>query len=74
MSKFMNFNAVVKNAFNNDESDFVAFNKLLIDSYKGTVDGYSAKEANDKIVEVFLGAIGLTDILLRRILVTADSA
>lgn len=58
MSKFMNFNAVVKNAFNNDESDFVAFNKLLVDSYKGNVEGYSAKEANDKVVEIFLSAIG----------------
>jgi len=58
MKKFMNFDAVVKAAFNEDESDFMAFNKLLVDSYKGEVEGFSAREANDKIVEVFRAAIG----------------
>ena len=61
MNKFMNFDAVVKAAFNNDENDFVAFNKLLVDSYKGTVEGFSAKEANDKIVEIFRSAIGCNE-------------
>lgn len=58
MKKFMNFDAVVKAAFNEDEQDFMAFNKLLVDSYKGEVEGYTAKEANEKIVEVFRKAIG----------------
>ena len=58
MNKFMTFDATIKNAFNNNAEDYVAFNKLLVDSYKGEVDGYSAKEANDKIVEIFRKAIG----------------
>lgn len=61
MNKFMNFDAVVKAAFNNDENDFVAFNKLLVDAYKGNVEGFSAKEANDKIVEIFRAAIGCNE-------------
>ena len=58
MTKFMTFNATVKNAFNNDENDYKAFNKLLVDAYKGTVADFSAEEANDKIVEIFRKAIG----------------
>ena len=58
MSKFMNFDARVQHAFNDDANDFMAFNKLMIDAARGTVEGYSAKEANDKIVEVFRQVIG----------------
>lgn len=58
MAKFMNFDAKVQCAFDNDENTFVAFQKLLHDAAHGTVEGYSAKEANDKIVEVFRKAIG----------------
>ena len=58
MNKFMTFNATVQNAFNNDENDYKAFNKLLVDAYKGTVADFSAKEANDKIVEIFRKVIG----------------
>ena len=58
MNKFMNFDAVIKEAFNNDESDYHAFNKLLVDTYNGNVDGFSAKEANAKIVEMFRKTIG----------------
>ena len=56
--KFMNFDAVVRNAFNNDESDFVAFQQLLKDASHGEVEGYSKKEVNDKIVSIFRKAIG----------------
>ena len=58
MVKFANFDAVVRNAFNNDESDFVAFQQLLKDATNGTVEGYSKKEVNDKIVSIFRNAIG----------------
>lgn len=58
MSKFMNFDARVQHAFNDDANDYMAFNKLMIDAARGTVEGYSAKEANDKIVEVFRQVIG----------------
>ena len=58
MSKFMNFDARVQHAFNDDVNDYVAFNKLMLDAARGTVENYSAKEANDKIVEVFRNVIG----------------
>lgn len=58
MSKFMNFDARVQHAFHDDVNDYVAFNKLMLDAARGTVENYSAKEANDKIVEVFRNVIG----------------
>lgn len=58
MEKFVNFNSVVRSAFNDDENDFVAFKKLLADAYHGTVEGQTARSANDKIVEIFRKAIG----------------
>lgn len=58
MNKFMNFDAVVQAAFDNDETNYMNFNKLMIDTYKGNVEGYTAKEANDKIVEIFRATIG----------------
>lgn len=58
MSKFMNFDTRVQHAFNDDVNDYVAFNKLMLDAARGTVENYSAKEANDKIVEVFRNVIG----------------
>ena len=58
MKKFMSFDAKVQAAFNNDEADFAAFGKLMLDAAHGTVEGFSAKEANDKIVEMFKKAIG----------------
>ena len=58
MAKFMNFDAVVRNAFNNDEADYMAFQQLLMDASKGEVEGYSKKEVNDKIVSIFRNAIG----------------
>ena len=32
MPKFMNFNSVARNAFNNDEAQFASFSKLLVDA------------------------------------------
>lgn len=58
MNRFMNFDAVVRNAFNNDANDFLAFQQLLVDASKGEVEGYSKKEVNDKIVSIFRQTIG----------------
>ena len=56
--KFMNFAANVQNVFNNDANDFIAFSNLLTETALGTQQ-VSKKEANDKIVEVFQGVLGL---------------
>lgn len=58
MNKFFNFDAAIQHAFNDNESDFVAFNKLLVDTYDNNLDGLSAKEANAKIVEIFRNVLG----------------
>ena len=58
MKKFMNFDAVVQNAFNNNEEDFMSFSKLMLDYHKGNLKEVGAQEANEKIVEVFRSAIG----------------
>lgn len=60
MAKFMNFNAVVREAFDNDEATYMEFQSLLNEATmnNGVVDGYSKKEVNDKIVEKFRSAIG----------------
>lgn len=56
--KFMNFAANVQNVFNNDANDFIAFSNLLTETALGTQQ-VSKKEANEKIVEVFQGVLGL---------------
>ena len=58
MNKFLNFAANVKNAFNNDENDFVAFSALLTDVALGR-QSVSKEEANAKIVEVFQNVLGI---------------
>lgn len=58
MNKFMNFDAHVKSVFNDDQNDYIAFNKLMLDATHDRVEGFSKKEASDKIVEVFRNAIG----------------
>ena len=58
MSKFMQFDLNVKNVFENDESNYDSFNKLMLDYSHNMLDGISAREANDKIVEIFRGIIG----------------
>lgn len=57
-NKFFNFDAAIQHAFNDNESDFVAFNKLLVDTYDNNLDGLSVKEANSKIVEIFRNVLG----------------
>lgn len=58
MSKFMQFDMNVKNVFENDESNYDSFNKLMLDYSHDMLDGISAREANDKIVEIFRNIIG----------------
>ena len=58
MKRFMNFDANVRNVFENNESDYAAFNQLMLDYSHDALDGVSAKEANKKIVEIFRSIIG----------------
>lgn len=59
MNKFFRFNETVKSAFNNEEEQFVNFNKLLVDAaHNNLADGLTAREANDVIVAKFRAAIG----------------
>ena len=58
MNKFMNFAANVQAVFNNDANDFMAFSKLLTDVALGK-QAVSKEEANQKIVEVFQGVLGI---------------
>lgn len=58
MNKFMQFDMNVKNVFENDESNYDFFNKLMLDYSHDMLDGISAREANDKIVEIFRNIIG----------------
>lgn len=59
--KFMNFAANVQAAFDNDESMYMDFNKLMMDTAKGDLNGVTAKQANDKIVEVFRKVLGINE-------------
>lgn len=62
MAKLMNFDAHVREVFDNDEAKYAAFNKLMLDTANGTYeDGIDAKSANDKIVSMFRAAIGLNE-------------
>lgn len=58
MAKFIQFDASVKNVFENDENTYNDFNKLMFDYAHNSLDGISAREANDKIVEIFRNVIG----------------
>lgn len=59
MKNLMMFNTTVQNAFDNDNEKFVGFGELLLDTARGEVKEYSAKEANQKIVEKFRAALGV---------------
>lgn len=58
MSKFMSFNASVRNVFKDDEANYKDFQKLMRDAANKNVEGYSEKEANEKISAIFLKVIG----------------
>ena len=53
MKNLMMFNTTVQNAFDNDNANLVCFKELLIDAARGEVKEFSAREANQKIVEKF---------------------
>ncbi|MCD8377879.1 MAG: hypothetical protein LUB59_03730 [Candidatus Gastranaerophilales bacterium] len=58
MSKFMSFDASVRNVFKDDEANYKDFQKLMRDAANKNVEGYSEKEANEKISAIFLKVIG----------------
>ena len=58
MNKFMRFNETIKNAFENDDANYMAFNKLLVDTYNDKLIDCTKEEANAKIVEIFRKTIG----------------
>ena len=64
MSKLniMNFDAKVREVFENDEQQLFAFNKLMLDTANGNLeDGITVKEANEKIVSMFKKVIGVNE-------------
>ncbi|MGN0245516.1 MAG: hypothetical protein ACI4DK_06100 [Lachnospiraceae bacterium] len=61
MAKFMNFDLNVKNAFDNNEENYMNFNKLMLDAAQGNLDGVTPRQANDKIVEMFRNVIGVDE-------------
>lgn len=60
MKDLMRFDVNVQNAFNNDESELMCFNELLIDCANKNVKEYSQKEACQKITEKFRAALGIS--------------
>ena len=59
MAKLMNFDAHVREIFENDESKLMAFNKLMLDTANGNLeDGITQKEASAKITAMFKNIIG----------------
>lgn len=59
MAKLMNFDAHVRDVFENDNAKFEAFNKLMLDTANANFEeGINAKEANEKIVSMFKQIIG----------------
>ena len=59
MKNLMMFNTTVQNAFDNDNANLVCFKELLVDAARGEVKEFSAREANQKIVEKFRSALGI---------------
>lgn len=59
MAKLMNFDAHVREVFNNDEVKFASFNQLMLDVANNTLeDGITVKEANAKITAMLKKIIG----------------
>lgn len=62
MARLMNFDAKVREVFENDESKLFAFSKLMMDAASGSLEeGISIKEANEKIVSMFKQVIGVDE-------------
>lgn len=59
MNKFMLFNENVRNVFENDESKFAAFNKLMLDAaYNRFEEGVTPENASSKVTKIFREIIG----------------
>lgn len=59
MAKLMNFDAHVRDVFENDDNKFNAFSKLMLDTANANFEeGIDAKSANEKIVSMFKQIIG----------------
>ena len=62
MANLMNFEARVREVFENDSAKLFAFNKLMLDTYNGTLEAdINVKEANKQIVSMFKQIIGVDD-------------
>ena len=62
MARLINFDANVREVFENDESKMRAFYKLMQDVANNNLeDGITMKEANDKIVSMFNKVLGLDE-------------
>ena len=58
MSKFMKFDVAIKNAFDNDASQYFNFSQLMRDYAEGSLE-VSKKQADAKIVEKFRQVVGV---------------
>ena len=62
MLNIMNFDAQVREVFENDEQKLNAFNKLMLDTANGNFEeGITAKDANAKLVSMFKKVIGVNE-------------
>lgn len=63
MAKLINFSAMVRDVFENEEEKLSAFNKLMFDIANGNEleGGLTVKEGSDKIVSMFKKIIGVNE-------------
>ena len=62
MANLMNFDARVREVFENDSAKLFAFNKLMLDTYNGTLEAdITVKDANKQIVSMFKQIIGVDE-------------
>ena len=62
MSKFMTFSASVRNAFDNNETEYANFSQLLRDTRRGVFQsGITAADANEMIKEKFRLIMGIDE-------------
>lgn len=62
MANLMNFDARVREVFENDSEKLFAFNKLMLDTYHGTLEAdITIKEANEQIRAMFKKIIGVDE-------------
>ena len=60
MANLMNFDARVREVFENNSDKLFAFNKLMLDTYNGTLEAdITIKEANEQIRAMFKKVIGV---------------